>query len=971
VQRTIAVLGPTNTGKTHLAVERMLAHQSGMIGLPLRLLAREIYDRIIKIRNPAEIALITGEERIVPKHARYYVCTVEAMPQDLEVEFLAIDEVQLSADPDRGYIFTNRLLHRRALSETMLLGAETMRPLIERLLPDTNFISRPRFSKLTYVGSKKITRLPPRSAIVAFSADTVYAIAELIRRQRGGAAVVLGALSPRTRNAQVELFQSGEVDFLVATDAIGMGLNMDVNHVAFAATQKFDGAQHRALKPAELAQIAGRAGRHMNDGTFGVTANTEAFDAEIIEQIENHHFEPERVLQWRNHVFDYQSPQALLKGLNQPPDQPSLARNRSSYDVLALESLIKDPEIIAMASSPASLRRLWDVCQLPDYRNLSSNEHAILVGQIYRFLMSDKGVIPQDWLQKELTYTDRTEGDIDTLSNRISHIRTWTYVANRADWLDNPEQWRKQTRAIEDKLSDALHKQLTQRFIDRRTSVLAKRLRQKENLMSSLSDDGALYAEDQYLGRLHGFHFVPDTGDENTDTKVLRTAAFKVITREIEKRAQALIQADDSVLTLVAPDSIFWGEDRVARLEIGDHILKPKLVLIADAQLSGPPREAVKKRLETFITAIIAKDLEPLVKLDAANDISGLARGLAFRLVEDFGILVRDTVADEIRQLDQDARKSLRKYGVRFGAFHIFQPALLKPAAAQMALNLWALKQKADGNEIKTLPELPGQGLTSAPFDNTTPKGFYRIIGFRICGKRCVRIDMLERLADLIRPRIFWKSEKQDDTRPDGSVEGGGFSVIPDMMSLVGCSGEEFADILRTLGYRCQKRKIKPALASKKTANEETLIDEAPQAPVEKSTTPTDAISPSTEEPKAEASQASTPETVDDKVAPPAEITPSSETAPSGETETPQEVKPAVPTVLEVWLPGKKIPTNPKARRQHSKSAKGHKPAKKPNAKHKKPRPKQAPPKQKPDITNSPFAALKALRDDLKSADGS
>lgn len=950
MSKIVAVLGPTNTGKTHLAVERMLGHQSGMIGLPLRLLAREIYDRLVNLRPAHEIALITGEERIVPKQARYFVCTVEAMPADLEVEFLAIDEIQLAGDLDRGHVFTDRLLHRRGSAETMLLGAETMRPLVQKLIPDANFISRPRFSKLSYAGSKKITRLPPRSAIVAFNADAVYAIAELIRRQRGGAAVVMGALSPRTRNAQVEIYQAGDVDFLVATDAIGMGLNMDVNHVAFAATKKFDGIQQRELKPAELAQIAGRAGRHLNDGTFGVTAEAPALNAEIVEQIEGHNFEPERHLQWRNHTRDYSSLQNLVRSINQPPNRPGLVKTRDSDDIRALEAVVKDPETAKFANAVASIKRLWEVCQLPDYRNLSNGEHAELIKQIYGFLMSDMGVIPVDWIARQLAYTDRIDGDIDTLANRISHVRTWTFVANRADWLDDPGDWRDQTRAIEDKLSDALHERLSQRFIDKRTSVLNKRLRQREELVSTMKDDGGIFAEDQFLGNLLGFHFIPDTGSNDAESKALKSASLKIIAQELERRAELFGDEDDGNIVMTPAGAILWREQKIGRLEPGDHILKPRAILIADNQLSGPARERVQKRLEQFVTSKIEADLEPLIRLNNATDIAGLARGLSFRLVEAFGVLVREHIAGDVQLLDQDARKSLRKYGVRFGAYHVFLPALLKPAASQMALILWALQRTAIGQDIGETPALPGQGLTSVPFDSTTPKGFYQAIGFRPCGKRAVRVDMLERLADIIRPRIFWKPESDEAVRPDGSAEGGGFTVIPDMMSLVGCSGEEFTGILRALGYKSQKRKVKPVQPAKQPDTDQ-LAPTKP-GPSDTGAAPAEAVAPPD---KSEAAVDAQPEAVQE--------TRPVDTAQSDTNDKTED------KFIEIWLPARKTAARTpshKPRRQKPSQAKPNTKSRPRKAKTDRPKQftaKSAAPK------SSPFAALETLRTSLNPQD--
>ena len=502
-----AVLGPTNTGKTHLAIERMLAHDVGIIGLPLRLLAREVYDKVVARIGAAQVALITGEEKIKPPSPRFYVCTVEAMPLDLEADFVAIDEIQLAADGERGHVFTERLFHARGLNETLLLGAATMRDVIRELLPGANLVSRPRLSKLAYAGDKKITRLPRRAAIVAFSASDVYAIAELVRRQRGGAAVVLGALSPRTRNAQVALYQNGDVDFLVATDAIGMGLNLDLDHVAFAGVRKFDGQAHRNLTPAELGQIAGRAGRHMNDGTFGVTGQVAPFEPDLVDRLESHSFDQVGVLQWRNRKLDFASVERLKDSLRETPDHRRLARARMVDDVIALENVCQDASLRDMAAAPAATKLLWEMCQIPDYRKISAASHAELVATLYGFVMSDAAKIPEDWFATQVALADRTDGDLDTLSSRLSQIRTWTFVSHRAEWLDDPEHWQGRTRAIEDALSDALHEGLTRRFVDRRTSVLMRRMRDKEELMAEIGADGKVMVEDHYVGTLDGFRF--------------------------------------------------------------------------------------------------------------------------------------------------------------------------------------------------------------------------------------------------------------------------------------------------------------------------------------------------------------------------------------------------------------------------------------------------------------------------------
>ena len=513
-----AVLGPTNTGKTHLAIERMLGHSSGIIGLPLRLLAREVYNKIVDRIGVAEVALITGEEKIKPPNPRFWVSTVEAMPRELDVAFLAIDEVQLGADLDRGHVFTDRMLNRRGREETLVLGAATVRPMVERLLPGAHVLTRPRLSQLTFAGEKKITRLPRRSAIVAFSAEEVYSIAELIRRQRGGAAVVLGSLSPRTRNAQVALYQSGDVDYLVATDAIGMGLNLDVDHVAFASDRKFDGYQFRKLNPAELAQIAGRAGRATRDGSFGTTGRCPPFETELAQALESHNFEPIRVLQWRNTALDFASLGSLQASLAETPKESGLTRAPIAEDILVLEHAARDDEIRALATTRAAVERLWDVCQIPDYRKISPATHAELATTVFGFLMRE-GAIPTDWFARQVEQADKTDGDIDTLSNRIAHIRTWTFAANRPDWLADPEHWQGVTRAVEDKLSDALHERLTERFVDRRTSVLMRRLRENTSLETDISKTGDVVVEGHAIGRLDGFVFTPEASAAGSEAK--------------------------------------------------------------------------------------------------------------------------------------------------------------------------------------------------------------------------------------------------------------------------------------------------------------------------------------------------------------------------------------------------------------------------------------------------------------------
>lgn len=820
--RVTAVLGPTNTGKTHLAIDRMIGYKSGMIGLPLRLLAREVYGRVAEQAGKDTVALVTGEEKIVPKSPKYWVSTVEAMPLDVEVEFVAVDEVQMAADLERGHIFTHRIQFVRGVHETLLLGSETIRPLLEQLVPELNVVSRPRMSILSYSGSKKITRLPPRSAAVTFSSEDVYSIAELVRRQRGGAAVVLGSLSPRTRNAQVEMFQSGEVDILVATDAIGMGLNLNVSHVAFAGMRKFDGQNFRDLSPAEIGQIAGRAGRHMQDGTFGVTGRVDPLSQELVDLIESHQFRPLNVLQWRNSNLDFSNLQSLYDSLNMPPNEPGLTRIPYTHDIQSLELLSKDENIIELANDNASVRLLWDVCQLPDYRKIAPSSHAELIGTIFTFL-SRQGNVPEDWLAKQVSYANRTDGDIDTLTTRIAHIRTWTYLANRSDWLINRNHWQEQTRAIENRLSDALHDQLILRFVDRRTSILQMRLRENTVFGAEVTSNGEIFVDDQQIGHLNGFQFVSNETRNFRDEKAFRTIAMKALTNEFELRAERFGKSSDKDIVLTQDGIVSWLDQPIAKLIKGDSALVPGHILIADDQLMGPAREIVQKRIGSWIKDYFETVLKPLFNLAGENELDGLAKGMAFRLVESFGIIERRSISEEVRQLEQTHRGPLRRLGVRFGPYHVYLPALLKPAPIQLLAILWTLKN--DGNyheELTEIPKFAATGRTTIPANPKLDPGIYRILGFHVCGSDAVRIDILERLAELIRPLVSWKADPTISIPPEGTIEGGGgFTVTLAMKSLLGCSGETISSILISLGYRLEKRKV-PASSDSKPDHLET-----------------------------------------------------------------------------------------------------------------------------------------------------
>ena len=938
-----AVLGPTNTGKTHLAIERMLAHSSGMIGLPLRLLAREVYNKCVERVGAESVALVTGEEKIKPYNPRFWVSTIEAMPRDLDVAFVAIDEIQLAADLERGHVFTDRMLNRRGREETLVLGAATMRGMVEKLLPGANILSRPRLSTLNFAGEKKLTRLPRRTAIVAFSSAEVYEIAELIRRQRGGAAVVLGSLSPRTRNAQVALYQSGDVDYLVATDAIGMGLNLDVDHVAFAADRKFDGYQFRKLNPSELAQIAGRAGRATRDGTFGTTGRCPQFEAELSQALESHTFDSVKVLQWRNTALDFASLGALAASLAEVPGEQGLTRAPIAEDIQVLEHVSRDEDARALATSRAAIERLWEVCQVPDYRKISPAAHAELAVTLYGFLMRE-GTIPPEWFAGQVAQADRTDGDIDTLANRIAHIRTWTFAANRPDWLADPEHWQGITRGVEDKLSDALHERLAERFVDRRTSVLMRRLRENTMLETEITKSGEVVVEGHPIGRLAGFQFAAESASAGPEGKALRAAAQKALAGEIEARANRLSHAGDDQIVLSSDGSLRWHGEPVGKLTAGDEVLRPRVRILSDEHLSGPSRDAVQARLDLWLKAHMERLLGPLFALSTAEDITGIARGVAFQLTEALGVLERGRVAEDVKGLDQPARAALRKYGVRFGAYHLYLPNLLKPGPRALATQLWALKEATPETKgLSDVPHLASSGRTSFPADKDVPKALYRVVGYRVCGERAVRVDILERLADLIRPALAWRPGSPAQ-RPPGAIEGGGFTVTVSMTSLTGTSGEDFASVLRSLGYRMEKKPkpvAAPAAPVQAVAAEAATAEAAPEAapadataetaasetPAEAAVTPVEAeIAPVAEAPPEPAAAPAEPSaaietvaetTVEAAIAP---VVPEAAAEPAAETKVQEEAKPedkveakpAEPEMIEVWRPGRP----PEERRQ-------------------------------------------------------
>ncbi|MGZ6037677.1 MAG: helicase-related protein [Phenylobacterium sp.] len=807
--RLVAVLGPTNTGKTHLAVERMLGHASGMIGLPLRLLAREIYDRIVKLRGARAVALVTGEEKIVPPRPHYWVCTVEAMPLSREVEFLAVDEIQLSADPERGHVFTHRLLHARGTAETMLLGAGTMAPLVRRLLPHAEIVTRERFSSLTYAGPKKLTRLPRRSAVVAFSADQVYAIAELIRRQRGGAAVVMGSLSPRTRNAQVALYQSGEVDFLVATDAIGMGLNMDVDHVAFAGLTKFDGKRTRFLHPQEVGQIAGRAGRYQRDGTFGVTGEADDMDEDLVLAVEEHRFEPVTGAEWRNSKLDFGSLPALLKSLARPPDREGLKLSAEALDETTLRHLAQDPAVADRAKGRVAIERLWECCQTPDFRKLALDEHLGLAKEFFLHLTTgpqsvNRGRIPEDWIARQYAQLDRTDGEIDTLAQRLSSVRTLAYVANRPNWLADPAGWQGKMRNLEDRLSDTLHEKLMARFVDRRTSALMRGLRVREDMLAGLGADGAVTVEGHFVGRLTGVRFEPAQGSSVLEEKALRAAATHAVGPEIARRLGRLASEPDAAFALT-PDGVVLWQGEAAGVLTGGEPFRPRVRLLGELGHDAA-RQRAAQRLEAFVTGEAGRRLAALRKLETAvadGRIKGLARGLAFRLIEAGGVLDRAEVRAEARALSQVERRMLRGLGVKLGAFSVYMPALLR-------LDPRALTQALAARDVPGWRPAAGKP-SRLPAQSPSPRALAGF-GLRAVGAWAVPVEQLERLDELLRA---------------GPRQHGGVVFSDPAREALGWSADEARDILKGLGFAAIRRPGEP-IAWRRRAERDFALEHRP-----------------------------------------------------------------------------------------------------------------------------------------------
>ena len=813
-----AILGPTNTGKTHYAVERMLGRSSGCIGLPLRLLAREVYDKICRIKNPAQVALITGEEKIVPRHAQYYVCTVEAMPLEKRFAFVAIDEIQLMSNYERGHIFTDRLLNARGTEETLFLGAETARSIISDLLSDCRYETRERFSTLSYSGPTKVTRLPKRSVIIAFSAAEVYALAELIRRQRGGAAVVMGALSPRTRNAQAELFQSGEVDFLIATDAVGMGLNLDTDHVAFASIRKYDGRRRRMLRPMELGQIAGRAGRFRNNGTFGTTGDCPPLDDETIQRIENHEFEPIPRVEWRNSNLDFSSLEALDESLHRATPHRRLRRVQGVTDELALERLAAIPEVVASVSptridAKQAVKRLWDVCQIPDFRNVTIDAHVRLLQDIYRLLIAHGGKLPDDYMEKHVSRLDELSGSVDILSQRLAQIRTWTYCANKTSWMYQPGYWIDRTREVEDRLSDALHEGLIARFVDRRTSALLKGIGTGTAMETSVKDSGEVWVDGHLIGQLEGLTFIPDESGSDVEAKALLATAAKAIGPEIDRRLTSLSGGTHAIFTLSNKGEVLWGGKPIGRIANSGTVFNPDAELIG-GQLGNPNLQAMAtNRMRDFLKAEVAAKLEPLERLKVLSKSETAlpeAKGFAFSLLEGFGSIDRAKHGKLVKDLSQDVRKQLREVGVFFGQYHVFMREMLKPKPATLLALLVAYGAGGDKK-----PFIPFAGVTSIPNEGELASQNYSeealaLMGFKAAGPRIIRFDILDRLSGLIR-----QAQSENGTRR--------FQIMQEMLALLGSGYEDVRGVLTALGYKSE-------VMTPKAPTDKTPTDNPPEA---------------------------------------------------------------------------------------------------------------------------------------------
>ena len=781
-----AVLGPTNTGKTHLAIETMLSFDSGMIGFPLRLLAREVYDKVIKQTGIDKVALITGEEKIIPPNAKYFLCTVESMPIDKQLDFVAVDEIQMCADHERGHIFTDRLLNLRGNKLTMLMGSNTIRSIISYLDDDIEFINRNRLSKLTYAGHKKISRIDRKTAIIAFSAEEVYAIAELIRRQKGGAAIVMGSLSPKTRNAQVELYQSGDVDFLVATDAIGMGINMDLNNVYFSNLKKFDGKKLRRLNLSEIGQIAGRAGRYLNDGSFGITGQCREMNAEEIDLLENHQFEEIQFLFWRNSNLNFNNPLSLIKSLEEKPSKNWLRKIHECEDEKALKFFLREKNFQNIKFDQKKLRLLWECCQIPDFVKKTFGNHYEVISNVFKYLNSQKGKITDDYMRIQLLKLDKLEGNVDSLSNRIANVRTWSYVSNKNNWVENQNYWIEKTKLLEDKLSDRLHDELTKTFIDKRASILARGLKQDMEFDMKINNNNEVIIDNQFIGKINGLKLELDLkkGALETDIKSLKKAARQTVGPELEKRIQTIIES--ALIELKDDFKIYWNNSPIAKLISGKDYLNPNFDIIVDDILE----QSQKQKLITFISKWL-KDkihtvLKSLVDLKNLKDKNSSIKALAYRLYESNGVIKRESVTEYVKNLEQNDRKILRELGVKFGRYHIFLFKLIKPDAVALRTLLWKNYHQKYFN-LKP----PKFGLNFLDNKNLN-KNFMLLCGFEKFNDLYVRIDILERLFVQI-----INSDKKESKE---------IKMVPEMLNLLGCNKENFRKLLKTMNYKITEK---------------------------------------------------------------------------------------------------------------------------------------------------------------------
>ena len=777
-----AVLGPTNTGKTHLAIETMLSFDSGMIGFPLRLLAREVYDKVIKKIGLEKVALITGEEKIIPLKAKYFLCTVESMPIDKQIDFVGVDEIQMCSDHERGHIFTDRLLNIRGNKLTMFMGSNTIRNIISNLSDDVEFINRNRLSKLTYSGHKKISRIDRKTAIIAFSAEEVYAIAELIRRQKGGAAIVMGSLSPKTRNAQVELYQSGDVDFLVATDAIGMGINMDIDNIYFSNLKKFDGRKLRKLNLSEIGQIAGRAGRYLNDGNFGITGECKEINAEEVNLIENHKFEEIQFLFWRNSDLDFNSPEALIKSLEKKPKNSWLRKIYECEDERALKFFLRDKNLENIKLEKEKLNLLWECCQIPDFVKKTYGNHYEVIENVFKYLNGIKGRIPDDFMRLQLMKLDKLDGNVDSLSNRIANVRTWSYVSNKNNWIENQNYWIEKTKLLEDKLSDRLHDELTKTFIDKRASVLARGLKQEMNFDTKISENNEVIIDNQFIGKLNGLKLELDLkkGALETDIKSLKKAARQTVGPELEKRIQIII--DTGLIELREDSKVYWNNSSICRLSSGKDYLNPNLELMVDDILEQNQKQKLIDFLNKWIKNKINTVLKSLIELKDLKEKNSSIKALAYQLYENNGVLKREQVSEYLKNLGQIERKVLRDLGVKFGRYHVFLYHLIKPEAVSLRTLLW---KNHNQKYFKLKP--PTFGLNFLEDKNLKNRNFMLLCGFEKFENFYVRIDILERLFMQI---INSNSEKEKEIK-----------MKPEMLNLLGCNKENFKKLLKNMNY--------------------------------------------------------------------------------------------------------------------------------------------------------------------------